>query len=85
MYSSYQDAVGIDGVASKLEWTIFPGFASLSILEKFQEDLETRRVQPEDFTDRIIFMPMFSDIVWNAKDENCVSNAEKSRIAQRHS
>ena len=44
---------------------------------KIQEDLETRRIQPEEFTDRIIFMPMFNDIVWNTNDENCASNAEK--------
>ena len=55
----------------------FPGFSSLSILEENQDDLETRRTQPEEFTDRIIFKSMFNDIVWNANDENFVSNAGK--------
>ena len=30
-------------------------------------------------------MSMFNDTVWNANDENCVSNAEKSKITQRDS
>ena len=52
LYSSYQDAVGIEGDAIEFEWKNFPGFPSLSSLEKIQEDLETRRIQPDRFTDR---------------------------------
>ena len=44
---------------------------------QIQEDLETWRIQQEEFTDRIIFMSMFNDIVWNTNDENCGSNDEK--------
>ena len=39
MYSSYQEAVGIDGEAIGFEWTNFPGFSSLSILQEIQQDL----------------------------------------------
>ena len=47
-YSSYQDAVGNDGEAIDFEWTNFPGFSSLSILEQIQQDLEKRAFQPEE-------------------------------------
>ena len=49
----------------------------MSILEEIQQDSEKRKIQPGEFTDGIIFMSMFNDIVWNTNDENCVSNAEK--------
>ena len=77
LYSSYQDAVRIDGEAIEFEWKIFPGFSSLSILQEIQQDLGRRNIQPGELKDRIIFMPMFSDIEWKTNDENCISNAEK--------
>ena len=33
--------------ASKFEWNIFPGLASLEILQKIQEDLRERNIEPE--------------------------------------
>ena len=69
--------MGIDGEAIEVEWKHFAGFSSLSILAEFQQDLEKRKIQPEEFTDRIIFMSMFKGIVWNTNDESCGSNAEK--------
>ena len=77
MYSSHRDAVGIDGEAFEFECKNFQGFSSLSTLCEIQQDLEKRKIQPEEFTDWIIFMSMFNDIVCNTNDENCVSNAEK--------
>ena len=79
MHSSNQDAVGIDGEAIELEWKNFPGFSSLAILQEIQKDLARNNIQPEEFTDRIIFMSMFSDIDWTKRgnDENCISSAEK--------
>ena len=58
LYSSYQDAVGIDGEAIEFEWKIFTGFSSLSILQEIQHDLGRRNIQPEEFKDRIIFVSM---------------------------
>ena len=43
LYSSCQDAVGIDGEAIEFEWKNSPGFSSLSILQKIQDVVETRR------------------------------------------
>ena len=77
LYSSYRDAVGIDGGAIEFEWTIFPGFSSLSILQEIQKDVERKDIQPEEFKDRIIFMSMFNDIDWKKNDENCISITEK--------
>ena len=56
----------------------FTGFPSFSILVKIQDDLETRRIQPEEFTDRIIFMSMFNDIVWNANGDTLCFKCRKS-------
>ena len=89
LYSSYQDAVGIDGEAIEFEWKNFPGFSSLSILQKIQQDLERRNIQPKEFKDRVIFMSIFNDIDWTTNDENCFSNAEKvknyaMRFSQGH-
>ena len=74
-----QDAVGIDGEAIEFEWTNFPGFSTLSILKEIQKELTRKNIQPEEFKDRIIFMPMFNVIDWpkRKKDENCILNAEK--------
>ena len=58
LYSSYQDAVGIDGEPIEL-----------SLLREIQNDLETKNIKPED-KDRINFVSMFSDIVWKKNDEN---------------
>ena len=71
-YSSYQDAVGLDGEPTEFEWKNSLGFSSLSLLREIQNDLS-----PEDFKDRIIFMSMFNDIVWKKNDDNCISNAEE--------
>ena len=35
--------------------------------------MEKQFIQIEDFSDRIIFMSMFNDIVWKTDDDNCVS------------
>ena len=56
LYSSYQDAVGIDGEAIDFEWKNFPGFSSLSILQEIQQDLEKKEIQPEEFKDQISLM-----------------------------
>ena len=78
-YSSYQDGVGLDGEPIEFEWKIVQGFSSLPLLREIQNDLETKSIKPEEFTDRIIFMSIFNDIVWKKKDENCISNAEEVR------
>ena len=77
LYSSYQDAVGIDGEAIEFESKDFPRCSSLSVLEEIQKDLARKNNQPEEFKDQIIFMSMFNDIEWKTNDENCISIAEK--------
>ena len=63
----YKELLGIDGEAIEFEWNIFQGFSSLQILQKIRDDLQERNIEPEKFTDRIIFMPMFKDIDWTRK------------------
>ena len=78
LYSSYQEAVGIDGEAIEFEWNIFPGFSSLSLLQEIQKDLDRKNLQLEEFKDRIIFMSMFNDI--DRSKRNCISNAGESLV-----
>ena len=70
-FPSYQDAVGLDGEAIEFEWKKFPIFTTLTMLKEIQMDLGRKKIEPENFKDRIIFMSMFNDT------ENCISNAEK--------
>ena len=51
-------------------WKYSQDFHHCLFLNKIQDDLETRRIQ---------LMSMFNDIVWNANDQNRVSNTEKLR------
>ena len=46
----------------------FPGFTSLEILQKIQNDLQERNIELEDFGDRTMFMSMFNDIDWTRRD-----------------
>ena len=82
MSPSYTELLVIDGEAIELEWNIFPGFTSLQILQETQNDLQKRTIEPEKFTDRIIFMTMFNDIDWTRKGngEICISNSEKVKM-----
>ena len=79
MCASYIESLGIDGEPTELKWNILPGFSSLQILQKIQNDLREQNNEPEKFTDTIIFMSMFNDIDWTRKgnDEIRISNLEK--------
>ena len=81
LYSSYQDAVGIDEDAMEFEWNIrvenFPRSFVIVHSGRNPTRLGGAEIQPEEFTDRILFMSMFNDIVRNTNDENYVWNAEK--------
>ena len=52
------------GEPMEFEWNIFPGFTTLQLCYKVQEFMSKMSVKPEEFTGRIIFMPMFNDISW---------------------
>ena len=58
--ASDKELTGIDGEPIESEWNIFPGFASLQILQEIQNNLQKRNMKLEEFTDGIIFMSMFS-------------------------
>ena len=67
MSASYKELLGIDGEPIDFEWNILPGFPSLQISQKMHNDLRERNIDPEKFTDQIIFMSMFNDIDWTRK------------------
>ena len=63
----------IDGQPMEFEWKIFPGFTTVGILSEIQQMMGKWQCEPENFTNRIIFMSKFNDIVWDAQgnDELC--------------
>ena len=85
MSASYKELLGIDGETIEFEWNILPGFSSLQRLQKIQNDVRARNIEPEKFTDRIIFMSMFNDIDWTRKrnDGICISNSEKVKAYEK--
>ena len=71
----------IDGMQTEFEWKIFPGVATLGLLEKIQNLMKDLQCESEQVNDRIIFMSMFmsmyKDIVWREEGntEKCVQNS----------
>ena len=56
----------IDGQPVEFEWKIFPRFTTVGILKKNERMMGEIQCEPENFTNRIIFMSKFNDIVWDA-------------------
>ena len=56
-----------------------PGFPPIEIFRRIQKDLDTRRINPDRFERRILFMSMFNDIAWakNGNSSECISNARE--------
>ena len=63
----YSELNRIDGPLMEFEWKIFPGFTTVGILNEIQQMMGELQCEPADFKDRIIFMSMFNDFVWDAK------------------
>ena len=62
--NEYAELCGTDGEPIEFEWNIFQGFTSIEIVRHIQQDLKARRINPDQFEERIIFMRMFNDIDW---------------------
>ena len=61
----FWDLIRIDGEKMEFEWTNFPGYTTLGILDEIQETMTTElKCEPEHFKGRIIFMPMYNDVDW---------------------
>ena len=56
----------IDGIPTEFKWKIFPRITTLGLLEESQRLMTDLQCEPEDFTDKIIFMSMYNDIEWKA-------------------
>ena len=68
----------------EFEWNIFPGFTSLQLINKVHEFM-TQMGDPSQFHERLIFMSMFSDIIWGSEDNEreCDANANLVSIYAR--
>ena len=73
----YRNFDSIDGEPMEFEWNIFPGFNTLQLSEEAKSLLLRLGETPENFTGRILFMSMFSDISCGSSDneKECESNA----------
>ena len=83
--SQYRTLDTIDGEPMEFEWNIFPGFTTLQLVREVHELLSRLSVQPEEFTGRIIFMSMFTDISWRSQDneQECELSAKLVSIYAR--
>ena len=86
MSASYKELLGIDGEPIEFEWNILPGFSTLQIFQRIQNDLQERNIEPEKFTCRIIFMSMFDDIDLRNEFEFRIENVNENakRLSQGH-
>ena len=64
---SFSELNRIDGLPMEFQWKILLGFTTVGILNQIQQMMGKLQCEPENFTDKIIFMSMFNDIVWDAK------------------
>ena len=60
--SQYRELFRIDGKPMESEWTLFPGFIALQILAEIQSMMSRMNCELEQFTSRIIFMSMCTEI-----------------------
>ena len=57
----------IDGKSMEFEWKMFTGFTTFGLLEQIQEFMKEQKCDPEQFKGRIIFMSMFTNMLWGEK------------------
>ena len=57
----------VAGVPTELEWKIFSGITTLGLLENIQNLMRDQQCEPEHFNERIIFMSVYNNNVWQAK------------------
>ena len=69
----------------EFEWNIFPRVTTLQLVHEVQEFLSIMRMQPKDYTGRIIFISMFNDISWGSEDndQECELSAKLVSIYAR--
>ena len=74
-----KDLDRIDGEHMEFEWTNFPGFTTLGILDEIQKMMTESKCEPEQFKGRIIFMSMYNDTDWTKRGnrESCIANAHR--------
>ena len=75
--NEYAELSGIDGEPIEFDVEYFPGFTSIEILRHIQLDLNARRIYPEQFEGRIIFMSVFNDIDRTGNSDVCTPDARK--------
>ena len=80
MFHPCKELRRLTGKPLDVEWKIFPVATALELLHRIQKELEGKRIRPESFSDRIIFM--FNDIDLDKKgnEDSCIINSRKIKI-----
>ena len=74
---SCRDYDAINGESTEFEWNIFPGFTTLQLCDKINDQLSNLGQTPATFKGRVLFVSMFNDISCDRKDnkDECLKNA----------
>ena len=80
LYSSCQDAVGIDGEAIVFEWKNSQDFHHCLFFKRSRKTWRGRTSSPKSPRTGSSSLSMFYDIEWKTEGENCLSNAEKVKL-----
>ena len=78
-YSSYPDAVGLDGEPIEFEWTNFPGFSSFFFFARSRTTWTQRTSSQKTSRTGSSSCPCSMTLYGKKIDENCISNAEEVR------
>ena len=68
----------IEGEQMEVEWNISQDSPHCSSATKSKSSCQKMRVEPEDFTGRIIFMSMFNDILWVSQEKSARMRIKRS-------
>ena len=80
MCHTFRELQGLDGEPIDFEWKNFPGASALDLLHGIQADLQGKHGTPENFSDRIIFISMFNDIVMEKRGNEDSSAVTSKKI-----
>ena len=78
----YRELDNLTGEPFVLEWNIFPGPTTTQLLQEVQKLMEDGlKIHPQNFEDRIIFVSMYNDTDWSAKNNSSMSDENASRVS----
>ena len=65
---------------TEFQWKLFAGFTTLGLLEEIHNLMRDLQCEAEQVNDRIIFMSMYNDIVWEKRETQKGVNTIQKRL-----